>query len=96
MIAAQLAIIAAFLASYPLETVVRRLEYEATKPKEEQIYDGIIDCFKKILENEGIGGFFKGALMALITSTTYAMVSVVKDEILDYIFRKHNEEDKVV
>merc|ERR1712048_972392 len=42
-IVAQIAVAASGLAAYPLDTMQRRLRNEATKPKNEQIYDGMAD-----------------------------------------------------
>merc|ERR1711935_1239846 len=52
-IVAQIAVSASGLAAYPLDTLQRRLQVEATKPKAEQMYDGMADCFSKILKAEG-------------------------------------------
>merc|ERR1711881_194465 len=48
--------------SSPFDTMQRRLQIEASKPPEQQMYTGMPDCFAKILKTEGPGGFFKGAL----------------------------------
>merc|ERR1712054_507698 len=60
-IVAQIAVSVSGIAAYPFDTMQRRLQIEATKPKSEQIYNGMADCFGKILKAEGPGGFFKGA-----------------------------------
>merc|ERR1712007_388224 len=61
-IVAQVAVSVSGLAAYPFDTMQRRLQIEASKPKSEQIYNGMADCFKKIMKNEGSAGFFKGAV----------------------------------
>jgi len=66
----------------------RRLQNEATKPKAEQIYNGMGDCFTKILKNEGPKGFFKGALANVLRGTGAAIVLVMYDEIMNFIERK--------
>merc|ERR1712176_975476 len=53
---AQIAVSASGIISYPLDTMQRRLQIEASKPQAEQMYSGMGDCFKKILKNEGPGG----------------------------------------
>merc|ERR1711988_1990035 len=50
---AQIAVSASGIAAYPFDTLQRRLQIEATKPKAEQMYTGMSDCFQKILKNEG-------------------------------------------
>merc|ERR1712183_1202150 len=44
------------------------------KPKAEQMYSGMADCFGKILKTEGPGGFFKGALANVLRGTGAALV----------------------
>merc|ERR1712146_262237 len=63
---AQIAVFVSGIAAYPFDTMQRRLQIEATKPKSEQIYNGMADCFGKILKAEGPGGFFKGALANIL------------------------------
>merc|ERR1711990_817078 len=51
------------IVSYPLDTVRRRLMMSAGKEGADKLYDGTIDCFKKIYANEGgLKPFFKGCL----------------------------------
>merc|ERR1712147_267654 len=52
-IVAQIAVSISGIAAYPLDTLQRRLQNEATKPKDQQIYNGMGDCFKKIMADEG-------------------------------------------
>merc|ERR1712154_486297 len=46
---AQFSAIAAGYASYPFDTVRRRLQMQSEKPQEEWVYKGTADCFKKIV-----------------------------------------------
>merc|ERR1711862_552253 len=46
-IVAQIAVAASGVVSYPFDTVQRRLQNEATKPLDQQYYNGMSDCFKK-------------------------------------------------
>ena len=57
-IAQTTAIIAGFI-SYPFDTVRRRLQMQAEKPKEQWLYSGTLDCAVKIVKDEGIGAMFK-------------------------------------
>jgi solute carrier family 25 (adenine nucleotide translocator) protein 4/5/6/31 len=84
---AQIAVSISGLAAYPLDTMQRRLQVEASKPKAEQIYNGMSDCFTKILKNEGPGGFFKGALANILRGTGAAIVLVMYDEIMNAVER---------
>jgi len=82
---AQIAVSASGIISYPLDTLQRRLQIEASKPKEQQMYNGLSDCFGKILKNEGPGGFFKGALANVLRGTGAALVLVIYDEIINAV-----------
>merc|ERR1712093_99542 len=86
-VVAQIAVSASGIAAYPFDTLQRRLQIEATKPKSEQIYTGMADCFGKILKAEGPGGFFKGALANILRGTGAAIVLVLYDEIMNAVER---------
>merc|ERR1711934_1085198 len=86
-VVAQIAVSASGIAAYPLDTMQRRLQIEASKPKSEQIYNGMGDCFKKIMAAEGPGGFFKGALANVLRGTGAALVLVMYDEIMNAVQR---------
>lgn len=86
-IVAQVAVAVSGLAAYPLDTMQRRLQNEATKPKDQQIYNGMSDCFTKILAKEGPKGFYKGALANVLRGTGAAIVLVMYDEIMNAIER---------
>jgi len=88
-IVAQIAVTASGLAAYPLDTLQRRLQNEATKPKDQQVYSGMVDCFNKILKTEGSKGFYKGALANIFRGTGAAIVLVMYDEIMNFIERKN-------
>lgn len=84
---AQLAVSISGIVAYPFDTMQRRLQIEASKPKEEQIYKNMMDCFSKILAKEGPGGFFKGALANILRGTGAAIVLVMYDEIMNAVER---------
>lgn len=84
---AQIAVSASGVVSYPFDTMQRRLQIEASKPAEEQIYSGMSDCFQKILKTEGPRGFFKGALANVLRGTGAAIVLVMYDEIMNFVER---------
>merc|ERR1719313_2270135 len=86
-IVAQIAVSVSGIASYPFDTMQRRLQIEASKPKSEQIYNGMADCFQKIMKAEGPGGFFKGALANILRGTGAALVLVMYDEIMNAVAR---------
>jgi len=84
---AQVAVSASGIAAYPFDTLQRRLQIEASKPKADQIYSGMADCFQKIVKNEGPKGLFKGALANILRGTGAAIVLVMYDEIMNAVER---------
>mmetsp|Transcript_6305 Transcript_6305/g.18773 ORF Transcript_6305/g.18773 Transcript_6305/m.18773 type:complete len:332 (+) Transcript_6305:33-1028(+) len=78
---AQCVAITAGYASYPFDTVRRRLQMQSEKPKDQWLYKGTMDCFTKILANEGLGAMFKGAGANAIRTIGSALVLVLYDEI---------------
>lgn len=78
---AQVSAIAAGYASYPFDTVRRRLQMQSEKPKEEWVYAGTMDCFKKIIKNEGTAALFKGAGANALRTVGAALVLVLYSEI---------------
>jgi len=78
---AQFSAIAAGYASYPFDTVRRRLQMQSEKPKEEWVYQGTMDCFAKIVKNEGTAALFKGAGANALRTVGAALVLVLYSEI---------------
>merc|ERR1712156_1218035 len=71
---AQVVTVGAGVASYPLDTVRRRLMMDSGR--KEKMYQGTLDCFKRIYLDEGGGAFFKGALSNILRGTGGALVLV--------------------
>eukprot|EP00607_Mallomonas_marina_P005453 CAMPEP_0182425084 /NCGR_PEP_ID=MMETSP1167-20130531/11412_1 /TAXON_ID=2988 /ORGANISM="Mallomonas Sp, Strain CCMP3275" /LENGTH=314 /DNA_ID=CAMNT_0024605433 /DNA_START=79 /DNA_END=1023 /DNA_ORIENTATION=+ len=80
-VVAQTTAITAGYASYPFDTIRRRLQMQSEKPKSEWIYKGTVDCFYKILAEEGVGAMFKGAGANAIRTVGSALVLVLYGEI---------------
>ena len=57
----QLLLTSGFLLYYPFDTVSRRLMMQSGR--KDVLYTGTVDCFKKIAQNEGLKGFYKGCLI---------------------------------
>merc|ERR1712046_413752 len=87
-IVAQIAVSVSGIAAYPFDTMQRRLQIEASKPKSEQIYSGMADCCKKIMKNEGAAGFFKGAFANILRGAGAAITLVLYDEFMNFVNRK--------
>jgi solute carrier family 25 (adenine nucleotide translocator) protein 4/5/6/31 len=82
---AQFASIAAAYVSYPFDTVRRRLQMQAEKPRSEWVYKGSIDCFVQIGKNEGLSGMFKGAGANAVRTVGSALVLVLYDFMKEFI-----------
>jgi len=78
---AQFTAITAGYASYPFDTVRRRLQMQSNKPRSEWIYSGTVDCFFKIMKDEGVGAMFKGAGANALRTVGSALVLVLYDQI---------------
>merc|ERR1712206_701 len=84
--AAQTAITVGAAATYPFDTVRRRLQMQSEKPVEEHIYKGTMDCFKVIAREEGLAaGLYKGFLANVVRSVGGALVLVLYDRAKMYL-----------
>merc|ERR1712113_1158634 len=83
---AQFVTVSAGVASYPLDTVRRRLMMQSGRPVEEMVYKGTLDCFRVIARDEGLGAFFKGALSNILRGIGGALVLVFYDTIQGAFF----------
>jgi solute carrier family 25 (mitochondrial adenine nucleotide translocator), member 4/5/6/31 len=78
---AQFTAILAGYASYPMDTIRRRLQMQSEKPQSEWMYKGTIDCFTKIMKDEGATALFKGAGANALRTVGSALVLVLYGEI---------------
>jgi len=79
-VTAQFTAIMAGYASYPFDTVRRRLQMQSEKPKEKWVYKGTVDCFGKVMKEEGLTAFFKGAGANALRTVGAALVLVLYDQ----------------
>jgi len=79
---AQTAALCAAYVSYPFDTIRRRLQMQSNKPKEEWLYKGTMDCFTKVMKDEGTGALFKGAGANALRTVGSALVLVGYGEIM--------------
>ena len=78
---AQATAITAGYASYPFDTIRRRLQMQSEKPKDQWIYKGTVDCLFKIMKEEGTKALFKGAGANALRTVGSALVLVLYGEI---------------
>jgi len=71
------------LMSYPFDTVRRRMMMMSGKKKgvDNIQYKGTLDCFAKVYSQEGMRGFFKGALSNFFRGIGASLVLVMYDEL---------------
>lgn len=78
------------LVGHPLDTLKVRLQTQPTNPP---VYQGLVDCFKKTYQWEGIGGFYKGVASPLagqifFRATKFFSFAQAKSQIL------HNKKEE--
>jgi solute carrier family 25 (adenine nucleotide translocator) protein 4/5/6/31 len=74
---AQTTAITAGYASYPFDTVRRRMQMQSEKPKEQWMYKNTTHCFTQVLQKEGATAFFKGAGANALRTVGSALVLVL-------------------
>merc|ERR1712156_1261907 len=84
---AQVVTVGAGVASYPLDTVRRRLMMDSGR--KERMYNGTLDCFKRIYLDEGGLAFFKGSLSNVIRGTGGALVLVFYSKAEALVYGSH-------
>jgi len=77
---AQTVAMASVTVAYPFDTVRRRLMMMSGEG--EKMYSGTVDCWKKIVKNEGSRALFKGNFTNVLRSIGCALVLVMYDELL--------------
>ena len=78
---AQGAALCAAYASYPFDTVRRRLQADAQRPLGERRYKGNLDCLKKVYRVEGVRALFRGAGYNAVRTVTSALALVAYGEL---------------
>ncbi|KAL0488831.1 mitochondrial ADP/ATP transporter [Acrasis kona] len=82
---AQTTAIAAGYASYPFDTVRRRLQMQSEKPKEQWVYKGAAHCLNKVIKDEGVNALFKGAGANALRTVGSALVLVLYDSLQTFL-----------
>lgn len=94
---AQFVTVTAGIASYPLDTVRRRLMMQSGRKGGEIQYTGTLDCFAKIFSKEGgLKPFFKGAGSNVIRGTGGALVLVIYNKVQAYMGFEGGDRKSVV
>jgi solute carrier family 25 (adenine nucleotide translocator) protein 4/5/6/31 len=82
---AQVVTVGSGVASYPWDTVRRRMMMQSGKVGKDIMYKNTWDCAVKIIKQEGVRAMYKGALSNIFRGTGGALVLAIYDEIKKYI-----------
>ncbi|XP_036921938.1 ADP/ATP translocase 3-like [Sturnira hondurensis] len=78
---AQIVTAVAGLASYPFDTVRRRMMMQSGRKGDEIMYRGTVHCWRKIFKDEGFKAFYKGAWSNVLRGMGGGFVLVLYDEL---------------
>jgi solute carrier family 25 (adenine nucleotide translocator) protein 4/5/6/31 len=84
---AQFSVIMSGFVTYPFDTVRRRLQMESEKAMEDRMYKGALNCFNKIVADEGVAALFKGAGANVLRGTGAALVLVLYGEAKNFLYK---------
>nr|XP_055056836.1 ADP/ATP translocase 1 [Misgurnus anguillicaudatus] len=79
MIAQSVTIVSGFI-SYPFDMVRRRMMMQSGLNGADIMYNGTIDCWRKIARDEGLKAFYKGGWSNVLRGVGGALVLVLYDE----------------
>jgi len=77
---AQLCVVFSETLAYPTDTVKRMLMLQSAR-KEAVMYNGVVDCCRKIYKKDGLKGFWKGSLSNIMRSGGSSLCLVLYDEL---------------
>jgi len=67
--------------NYPFDTIRRRMMLQSEKPVADRLYKGSVDCFVKVMKNEGFAGMYKGMIPEIFRGVGGSVVVVMYDRI---------------
>lgn len=80
---------------FPLDMVKTRLQNQVATGPGGLRYSGPVDCFKKILEQEGRAGLYRGLKPNLIGVTPEKAIKLTVNDVLREYFTGRNEDKKI-
>jgi solute carrier family 25 (adenine nucleotide translocator) protein 4/5/6/31 len=91
---AQFSVIMSGFATYPFDTVRRRMQMESEKPNDQRLYKSAAHCARRILAEEGWAAMFKGAGANVLRGTGAALVLVFYGEAQNWMERARDAEEE--
>lgn len=75
-------------AVYPIDLVKTRLQNQRAVLASERLYHGGIDCFKKVIHNEGFLGLYRGLLPQLVGVAPEKAIKLAMNDLVRSLLRK--------
>uniref|UniRef100_A0A6B2LC97 Uncharacterized protein n=1 Tax=Arcella intermedia TaxID=1963864 RepID=A0A6B2LC97_9EUKA len=95
VIAGAVAGIAEILCMYPLDMVKTRLQLQRTAADNVRVYNGVVDCFRKIIQQEGFLQLYRGIVAPICAEAPKRAVKFSTNEgykkLFTYAGLPHNE-----
>lgn len=89
MVCGGLSGLSTLLPLYPMDVARTRLTADVATPRQ---YSGLVDCFRKTVQIEGIQGLYQGIGISLTGIIPYLAISLAMYDTLKDIVKKHNPE----
>jgi solute carrier family 25 aspartate/glutamate transporter 12/13 len=77
-------------AVYPIDLVKTRLQNQRAVLPSERLYHGGIDCFKKVVRNEGFTGLYRGLLPQLVGVAPEKAIKLAMNDLVRSLLTNHD------
>ncbi|CAG8610959.1 5863_t:CDS:2 [Funneliformis caledonium] len=83
------------LVMYPLDVVKTRFQLQVGSGAGEEVYTSVLDCFKKIIKNEGFSRLYRGILPPILVEAPKRAIKFSANEQYSRILKLINGKDKM-